>query len=591
MTFQDFCSTLAEIEKTTLRLEMTRLLANLFKSLEKDEIEPACWLLLGRLGPLYENIEFNFAEKMIMRALAEFVETKAQKKPAAVQLGLLGDENKLEQRSEVLASFKTSGDLGDTAEKLFETIGKKHDTRSISSVYQDLLAIAKESGSGSQERKIRGVILVLQGCTAQTAKYIVRIVLSTLRLGFSDMTILDSLSWAATGNKSLRKDLELAYQVKANIGKLATVFLTEGKKALEKFEIELGIPITPALCQRLKTADEMIEKMGKVFVEPKYDGTRVLIHFKRNGKDWQVRTFTRNLEESSGMFPELKEAAFTMNADEVILDSEAVGYDPETDKLLPFQLTITRKRKHGIDEAAQKIPLRFFVFDVLYLNGKNLVHVPLNERKEHLQKVLNNASRAFSLSPYIVTDDPKELREYHAKQLGEGLEGVVIKQYASEYQPGRRGWSWVKFKEEEGTSGKLVDTIDCVVMGYYVGQGKRTKFGIGAFLVGVYDSPSDTYRTVAKIGTGLSDELWREMLERCTKLAIKSPPQSYLVTDPLKPDVWVKPKLVVEIAADEITNSPSHSAEKALRFPRLIKIRDDKKPEQTTTLKELHQMS
>ena len=591
MTFQDFCFTLAEIEKTTLRLEMTRLLASLFKSLEKDEIEPACWLLLGRLGPLYENIEFNFAEKMMMRALAEFVETKVKKKPMAVQLGLLGDENKIERISKVLASFKTSGDLGDTAEKLFETIGRKHDTRSISSVYQDLLAIAKEFGSGSQERKVRGVISVLQESTAQTAKYIVRIVLSTLRLGFSDMTILDSLSWAATGDKSLRKDLELAYQVKANIGKLATVFLTEGKKALAKFEIELGIPITPALCQRLKTADEMIEKMGKVFVEPKYDGTRVLIHFKRNGKDWQVRTFTRNLEESSGMFPELKEAAFTMKANEVILDSEAVGYDPETDKLLPFQLTITRKRKHGIDEAAQKIPLRFFVFDVLYLNGRNLVHVPLNERKEQLKKILTDAGRAFVLSPYIVTENPTDLREYHAKQLGEGLEGVVIKQYASEYQPGRRGWSWVKFKEEEGTSGKLLDTIDCVVMGYYVGQGKRTKFGIGAFLVGVYDSASDTYRTVAKIGTGLSDELWKEMLERCTKLAIQFPPQSYLVTDPLKPDVWVKPKLVVEIAADEITNSPTHSAEKALRFPRLIKIRDDKNPEQATTLKELHRMS
>src|SRR3989344_6245580 len=170
------------------------------------------------------------------------------------------------------------------------------------------------------------------------------------------------------------------------------------------------------------------------------------------------------------MFPELKEAAFTMKADEVILDSEAVGYDPETDKLLPFQLTITRKRKHGIDEAAQKIPLRFFVFDVLYLNGKNLVHTPLNERKEQLKKVLTDVDRAFVLSPYIVTEDPKDLRKYHAKQLGEGLEGAVIKQYASEYQPGRRGWSWVKFKEEEGTSGKLLDTIDCVGMGYYVGQ-------------------------------------------------------------------------------------------------------------------------
>jgi DNA ligase-1 len=592
MTFQDFCSTLAEIEKTTLRLEMTRLLAELFKKVEIDEVEPTCWLLLGRLAPLYENIEFNFAEKMMMRGLSEFVELRTKKQiDTTAQLGLLGDSHKEEKLSIVLAAFKKSGDLGDTTEKLFAELGQSKDTRSITSVYQDLLAVAKESGEGSQDRKLKRVVEVLKGCTAQTSKYIVRIVLSTLRLGFSDMTMLDALSWAATGDKSLRKELELAYQVKANIGKLATAFLKDGKEALKKFEIELGVPIAPALCQRLNTADEMIEKMGKVFVEPKYDGTRVLIHFKRKGKEWTVRTFTRNLEESSGMFPELKKAAESLHADEVILDSEAVGYDPETDKLLPFQLTITRKRKHDIAETALKIPLRFFTFDILYLDGKNLVHTPLHKRKEHLNAVLQDADRTFMFSPYIVTDKPQELREYHMKQLGGGLEGVVIKQYASEYQPGRRGFSWVKFKEEEGTSGKLSDTIDCVVMGYYVGQGKRTKFGIGAFLVGVYDDNSETFRTIAKIGTGLSDDQWRDMKARCEALKADSPSSQYLVTDMLKPDVWVRPSLVVEVAADEITKSPNHSAEQALRFPRLIKIRDDKKPEQATSLKELQRIS
>ncbi|MBI5151893.1 MAG: ATP-dependent DNA ligase [Candidatus Pacebacteria bacterium] len=591
MTFEDFCITLSRIEATTLRLEMTRLLAELFNTLSEDEIEPVCWLLLGRLAPLYENLEFNFAEKMMMRTLAEFVDHKAlndTRDNQTEQLGLLSTDVKVKAIAYVQAQFKETGDIGDVTEILFAKFQqKKKDVRSVAEVYAALRVIAEEGGGGSQDRKLRKTFNVLSLCTAQTAKYVVRIVLGTLRLGFSDMTMLDALSWAKKGDKSLRKALELAYQVKADIGKLARVVLTRGEKGLNAFEIELGIPIAPALCQRLKTADEMIEKMGKVFVEPKYDGTRVLIHFNRNGKDWQVRTFTRNLEESSGMFPELQSALSQLHVDEIILDSEAVGYDPETDKLLPFQLTIQRKRKHDVAETALKIPLRFFVFDVLYVDGKNIVHIPLHERKKILNNILLGADSTFVNSPTLVTENAEALRKYHAAQLGNGLEGVVIKQYASEYQPGRRGWSWVKFKEEEGSTGKLSDTLDCVVMGYYKGQGKRTSFGIGAFLVGVYDEKSDTFRTVAKIGTGLSDEQWREMKVRCERLSSSGAPKNYIVAEPLIPDVWTKAALVVEVAADEITNSPTHSAEKALRFPRLVRIRDDKGPGQATTLQEL----
>ncbi len=402
------------------------------------------------------------------------------------------------------------------------------------------------------------------------------------------MTILDSLSWAKQGDKKLRPQLELAYQMKADIGKLAHTFLTQGEAGLDSFDIELGVPIAPALCQRLKTAQEMVDKMGKVYVEPKYDGTRVLIHIKKNGKEWQIRTFTRNLEESSHQFPELKNALDQIDANEVILDSEAVGYDAESDKLLPFQMTITRKRKHDIAETASAVPLRFFVFDILYKDGENYLHKPLHERKALLEKVIKNG--VFVKAPYIVTDNADELRNFHARQLADGLEGAVIKQYASEYQPGRRGFSWVKFKEEEGTTGKLTDTIDCVVMGYYRGQGKRTKFGIGAFLVGVHDPKSDTVRTIAKIGTGLSDEQWEETRKRCDALAVATKPNEYMVDDQLFTDVWCRPELVVEIAADEITNSPIHSAEKALRFPRLVKFRDDKTVEQATTLQELQSM-
>jgi DNA ligase-1 len=589
MTFSALCEAFSSIEKTSLRLEMTAYLAEIFKKLKKEEITPVCWLLLGRLAPLYENIEFNFAEKMIVRSLSSFLPDIAPKETE--QLGLLASIPAKKTTSKVSTLFLTSGDLGNTTEDVLSRIKHITDNRTVVEVYQALKELAQESGEGSQDRKIKRMTELLKQSSPLTGKYLVRIVLSTLRLGFSDMTILDALSWTMTGDKSLRKELELAYQVKADLGKLATALLTDGIEAVKKFEIELGVPIAPALCQRLDTADEMIEKMGKVVVEPKYDGTRVLIHFNRKGKDWTVRTFTRNLEESSGMFPELIDALSSLKADQVILDSEAVGYDPETDKLLPFQLTIQRKRKHGIAETALKIPLRFFVFDLLYLDGKSLVHLPLEDRKQKLAELLKDSHRALMLSPMIVTDSAAELRTYHEAQLGEGLEGVVIKQIQSEYQPGRRGYSWVKFKEEEGASGKLSDTLDCVVMGYYKGQGKRTKFGIGAFLVGVYDQRSEQFKTIAKIGTGLSDAQWKEMRERCDAIAQGGASPTYVVPDVLVPDVWVQPSIVVEIAADEITNSPTHSAEIALRFPRLVKFRDDKKPEQTTTLTEMKKIS
>lgn len=587
MIFQDFCAILSRIEATSLRLEMTRLLSDLFKQLGEDEIEPACWLLLGRLAPLYENIEFNFAEKMVMRALAQ---CSVKHTDGEAQLGLLTDDQSDARIAFVHQQFKTYGDLGIVTARVLEETSNTSDKRTLIEVYKHLRELAMESGEGSQDRKIQRLVVLLKKSTAQTGKYIARIILGTLRLGFSDMTLLDALSWAKTGDKSLRKTLELAYQVKADIGKLARTILIEGEDGLKHFEIELGVPIAPALCQRLDTADEMVEKMGTMIVEPKYDGTRVLIHFKKNGKDWRVRTFTRNLEESSGMFPELVKALESLDVKEIILDSEAVGYDPETNAMLSFQLTIQRKRKHDVAETAQRIPLRFFVFDVLYIDGKSLVHQPLDDRKKILEKIFKDADPTFVLSPFIVTANADELRAFHAKQLSSGLEGVVMKQLHSEYQPGRRGFSWVKFKEEEGTSGKLADTIDCVVMGYYKGQGKRTGFGIGAFLVGVYDAKADMYKTIAKIGTGLSDELWREMKERCEALKNNGAPKSYIVSDALIPDVWVRPSLVVEIAADEITNSPNHSAELALRFPRLIKCRDDKKPEQATSLVELRKM-
>lgn len=567
MTFSEFSSYLARIEETTLRNSITEILAELFNKLETDEIVPACWMLLGRILPPYEGLEFQFADKMMMRAAVLAFDSSAE---------------------DILKKYKEVGDLAAViaAESGFKI--QESSNKTVMQIYQDLTELAREGGEGSQEKKVTRVVSLLTELDPISVKYIVRIILTRLRLGFSDMTMLDALSWAKNGDKSDRKLLEDTYQLKNDIGKLASAYLVEGKSGLEHFDIELGIPLQPALCQRLKSADEMIEKMGKVYVEPKYDGTRVQIHIKNSKTEttWSVRTFSRSMEESSVQFPELEKISATIGEHDVILDCEAVGYDPQTGNLLPFQETIQRKRKHDVAEFVASIPLRFFTFDIIYLDGKSLLKVPLSQRKEILATLLRAASDAFVLSPYIITDSAQELREFHKAQLDKGLEGAVIKQYDSVYQPGRRGWSWVKFKEEEGTAAKLSDTIDAVVMGYWYGKGKRNQFGVGAFLIGV-NGGDEKIVTLSKVGTGLSDDQWRELKNRTDSLISAQQPARYDVPKSLTPDVWVDPQIVVEVAGDELTTSPTHTAGVAIRFPRLIRFRDDKNFSQITTGEEL----
>jgi len=234
---------------------------------------------------------------------------------------------------------------------------------------------------------------------------------------------------------------------------------------------------------------------------------------------------------------------------------------------------------------SKTVPIRFNCFDILLLNGESLLDRPLFERRKLLLKVVGEGE-TLVVDDYMVTDSADELREYHRKQLELGLEGAMVKQYDGIYQPGRTGWNWVKFKEVEEADGKLSDTVDGVVMGYYRGRGKRSKFGIGAFLLGIRDD-NEVIVSVAKIGTGLTDEQWKEMRDKVDSNFAMSCPGNYRVPDGLVPDVWADPKIVVEIAADEITKSPLHSSGYGLRFPRLVRFREDKLVNQATTVQEL----
>jgi DNA ligase-1 len=559
MKFSQLADYLEKLEKTSSRNEITQILADLFKKADPEETDKIVYLVLGQLAPNYKGIVLNLAERMMVRVMAQAFDE---------------DVNK------VRTLYKQKGDLGNVAEELNQ---RKDSSISVIEVFDKLMAITNESGEGSQERKVSLMAKLLGELDSLSGRYVARIPVGKLRLGFSDMTILDALSFMLKGDKSARVEIEKAFNVSVDIGRIASLIKDKGLAGVNKIEPLPGTPIRPSLCERLPSAEKILEKVGsRVYIEPKYDGFRSQVHIYQEKGEKKVLIFSRNLESTTAMFPDLVEAAKKIKVKNAIFDAEAIGYDEKTDRFLPFQETIQRKRKHGVAEAAISFPLRLFVFDVLYKDGQNLMGEPFASRRKVLEKI-NFGDHKIEITRQDAVSDPDVIRDFIKKYLSEGLEGAVIKKIDAPYKAGARGYHWVKYKKT--TEKGVADTVDCLVMGVNLGKGKRVGFGAGAFLVGVGDK--GRFKSVSKIGTGLTDEQWREIDRRTRALAVKEKPSQYEVHKNLTPDTWVRPSLVVEILADEITRSPIHTAGLALRFPRLIKFRDEKEPKDATTIKEL----
>ncbi len=584
MKLNQFVDYLTKIEKTSSRNQMTILLAELLKTAKSTEIDKICYLSLGELAPKYRGIEFNMAEKLMLRVIA-----KAFNLP----------ENKIKQE------FKKSGDLGEVVQTLglVKTHLKIKDL-SVEEVYNVLLAIAQDEGEGSQERKINKMAQLISRVSPQTARYLIRIPLGKVRLGFSEITILDALSWMIKGDKSLRPIFQTAFNVSADVGAVAKIVKQKGIKGIKKLQAQVGIPIMPALTERETDLEKIlvVRMAGLALIEPKYDGFRVQIHLDKKRKEERatqktlfkksqscfVRIFSRNLENITLMLPEIAEKATLLPVNSAIFDGEAIGFDPKTGRFLPFQETTQRKRKYDIEQALKKIPLKVFIFDLLYYNGKTLIAMPLCQRRKLLERIFAQKSKdSISLTEQTPAKTTAEINKLFNLYIKKGLEGIIIKEKNSPYHAGQRKFNWIKYKR--GMSQKLVDTVDCLVMGYYFGRGKRSQFGIGAFLVGIYDEQKEQFYTIAKIGTGLTDDQWRQLKEKADQFKTNQPPKEYFVPKELIPDIWINPALVVEIAADEITKSPVHSCKFALRFPRLTKFRA-KNPQEATTLKEIKKL-
>jgi len=365
-------------------------------------------------------------------------------------------------------------------------------------------------------------------------------------------------------------------------------FFSKGIKGLKEFKVEVGSPIRMALAERLPSGKDIIKKIGKCAVETKYDGFRLQIHKKGN----DIEIFSRNLERMTPMFPDVADGIRKqLKLKNAIIEGEALAFNEDTGELLPFQVTITRKRKYRIEEMAKDFPLVLFAFDILY-DGEDLTNQPYIERRKKLEASI---SKGFTIrtSLQIVTDDPDKLEKFFEENIEKGTEGIIAKRLDSPYNAGARNFNWIKLKRSY--KGKLEDTVDVVIIGYFKGRGIRAKFGIGALLGAVYDEGQDMFKTIAKIGSGFSEEKWVEVKKLLDKNRVDRKPAR--VDSMLVPDVWVVPKYVFTVRADEITISPMHTAAKekgaglALRFPRIEGwIREDKKAEDCTSVKEVHAM-
>ena len=580
MTFKRLSEYFHILENTTARNQMTEILADLFKEAKSGEIGKIVFLLQGRVAPLYDAVEFGLADKMVIRAIAD---------------GLKADGG------EVTKAFKGSGDLGITVEKLKGNCKTKKDL-SVGEVFEILSQTAKAGGAGSQETKIQLLGKLIVDLDPLSTRYLVRIPVAKLRLGFSDMTILDALSWMRTGSKELRPEIEKAYNVRPDLGFIAETVKNSGEKSFENIEPRVGIPVLMARAERMGSGEEIIEKIGRCAVEPKFDGFRLQGHKKGD----KVKLISRNLEDVTAMYPDIVAGIREqVKAKEAILEGEAVAYNPQTGEYLPFQETVQRKRKYNIEAKAKEIPLKLFAFELLYKDGKNLLTSVYEERRKELEKIIEKGE-VILVAQEEVVDRAKRLEVIFQDAVSRGLEGVMAKKLDGIYRAGSRDFNWIKYKRSY--AGKLNDTVDSVVMGYDFGQGKRTAFGIGDFLIGVYDEKQEKYVSIAKIGTGLTDREWKEIKKRSDRLKTKVKPKNYEVDKIMDCDIWIEPEIVVEIRADEITRSPVHTAGRimgpsksgsavevkeaglALRFPRLEKFRDDKKPTDATTLSELWKM-
>ncbi|MDD3178279.1 MAG: ATP-dependent DNA ligase [Candidatus ainarchaeum sp.] len=576
MKFKEICLYFEKIEKTSSRLEIASILKEIFLKVNSEELSKLVYFLQGTIGPIYKGKEINIGPKTLINLIAKYLgqTTVAVKK-----------------------ELNKKGDLGIVITSLESKVFQKtlfSKELEFLDVYLALEKISNIDGKNAIFKKLQIFESILFNLDKISAKYIIRFPIS-FRLGFGDSTIIDALSFLddSIDQKKSREIISIKYEIISDLGYLSKIIKEKGILFLENLSLEKFVPFKSALCERAKNFSEIVKRLSgpenkEFIVDSKIDGFRQQIH-----KFGQViKIFSRNQEEMSNMFPDIVEEIKKINFD-FIIDCEAIAYDYINNRYLPFQITMQRKRKYDIFEKSKKLPLHLKVFDIIYFKDKETFSLSNLERRKIIEKYFN-ISEIIKPTEIIITKNVKELEDFFNNRIENGFEGIIAKDLDSSYKAGSRGFNWIKFKKSYYNNS--LDTIDAVILGVFLGQGKRSENKVGALLMGIYDSFDEKYKTIAKLGSGLSDDILKYLCNIFEKDKLSYKPINICTN--IEPDYYVLPKIIVEINFDDITFSNLHTCcysnikktGLALRFPRFIKFRTDKTCFQTTTSEEINRI-
>jgi DNA ligase-1 len=566
MKYSELAEIYESLENTSKRLEKTFIISNLFKRTKEEDIDKIILLIQGRVSPLWDETKLGVSERLIIKAIN-------------IATGTSPDKIELE--------WKRIGDIGKVAEKLVEnktqiTLFSKELT--VEKVFKNIKALSSQEGIGSVDQKAKIIAELLSSAKPLEARYVVRTVLEDLRVGVGAGSIRDAIVWAFFGEqlkinyddneKSITPEnreeynkmvdaVQAAIDLKADYASVAKAIMKNGEEALKALELEIGSPLNVMLYPKAKNIEEAFEIVGKPCAfEYKYDGFRIQIHKK--GKS--IKVFTRRLEEVTEQFPEIaKYAEEFINADNYILDAEAVGFDQKSGKYLPFQAISQRiKRKYDIKKISLEMPVEVNVFDIIYIGGKSQFDTPLNERRALIEKIINQQPKKLVLAKQLVTDNLEKAEAFYKEALAAGEEGVMAKKLDGKYQPGRKVGFGVKVKP-------VMESLDLVIVGAEWGTGKRSGW-LTSFTLAC--RKGEDFLEIGKVGTGIK-ELEEEGVS-FEELTNKLKPFVFGEKGKETREVKIRPAIIIEVNYEEVQKSPSYSSGYALRFPRFIRLREDK---------------
>ena len=550
MDYRELVKYYEELESTSKKLIKADILARLFKESRVEDLDLIVYLVQGKVFPEWNEKNIGFSSRLMLKAISTVIGVSS------------GEVEKL---------WKKKGDLGIVVEDLVKT--KKQTTLlskklSTEKVFANIRKLAELEGEGTVNKKVQLVAELLSNASPQEAKFIVRTVLEDLRVGVKEGIIRDAISKAF--DKDV-KEIEDAFNLTVDYGEVAKL---AKRNKLKDVEVNVGRPAKLMLAVLVTNVEEAVEALGETIqAEFKLDGFRIQAHKNDKGI---IKLFTRRMEEVTKQFPDVVEfIKKNIKGREFIIDCEAVGVDEKTGKYLPFQSISQRiRRKHDIEEIAKKFPVELNVFDILYLDGKNLMQTSLLERRKVLEKIVSEKKGEVALTKKLVSKDQKEINSFFKESLNAGNEGLMLKNINSLYVPGRYVNGWCKLKN-------ILEPLDLVIVGATYGEGKRAG-ELSSYIVACKDK--DRFLECGMVSTGIKEKeeglTYKMMTKMLKPLIIKEEGRT----------AFVKPKIIIEVAYEEIQKSPTYKSGYALRFPRVLKIREDKPLNEINTINDLEKI-